>query len=218
MVKREETNVPSDHRMNLYVRVLSDEGSKDSGAKPPMLLIHGARVSSVPSFDLEGIANGSLAADLVDEIGCKIFLMDVRGYGNSTRPKEMNQIPELNPPLVRSSEAARDIGAVIDSIIQREGCRALYGVIKDHPSFGHGSSLEDPENKGQFNRKSFGAYSFNTKEALLGVWDRSIPTDDKSEWRDPQIAEVGCFPNLLAGFDFKIRERFLVNTWFTLEK
>lgn len=42
--------------------------------------------------------------------------MDVRGHGHSTRPQEMDEAPEKHGPLVRSNEAARDIGAVVDWI------------------------------------------------------------------------------------------------------
>lgn len=213
--------IVSDQDVKLHARVISKEGSRGSSTKPPTLLIHGARVAGIASFDLD-VPNGSLAADLAELIGCKVFILDVRGYGGSTRPKEMDEPADANSPSVRSSDAVRDIGAAVDSIVESEGCEAvtllgwatggqwasyyaalrpnrvnclildnsLYGATLDHPSLGHGSSLEDPEHRGQFNRKGMGAYSFNTKESLFGAWDKSIPIEDKSAWRDPRVADA----------------------------
>ena len=42
--------------------------------------------------------------------------MDVRGYGASARPKEMDEPPAAHAPVVRTNEAARDIGTVVDWI------------------------------------------------------------------------------------------------------
>ncbi|HET7551741.1 MAG TPA: alpha/beta hydrolase, partial [Gemmatimonadaceae bacterium] len=64
----------------------------------------------------------------------------------------------------------------------------LYGGSDEHPSIGHGSSLEDPKHAGRFDFQELGAYRLNTAESLFGAWDRSIPIEDKSKWRDPRIA------------------------------
>jgi pimeloyl-ACP methyl ester carboxylesterase len=218
-ILREELEVASE-AFNIYVRKLRNDSAPEK--KAPLLLIHGARVPGIGSFDLQGVEGGSLASDLAKEIGCSVYLMDIRGYGNSTRPEEMEELPGNNSPLVRSSEAARDIGAVVDEIIRREkftsvslfgwatggqwagyyaalhsnkvDClithNSLYGAYSEHPSLGHGSDMEDPEHTGQFNFKKYGAYSFNTKESLFTAWDRSIPIEDKTKWRDPKIAEA----------------------------
>ena len=54
--------------------------------------------------------------------------MDVRGYGRSSRPTAMGEPADKNPPLVRSDEAVRDIGAVVDWIRKLTGERpALFG-------------------------------------------------------------------------------------------
>jgi alpha-beta hydrolase superfamily lysophospholipase len=50
----------------------------------PILLVHGARAPGVASFDLP-VPGGSLATDLADR-GFFVYVMDVRGYGQSTRP------------------------------------------------------------------------------------------------------------------------------------
>jgi alpha-beta hydrolase superfamily lysophospholipase len=52
--------------------------------KPPVILLHGARVPGIASFDLP-VAGGSLAADLA-RAGFRVFILDARGYGMSERP------------------------------------------------------------------------------------------------------------------------------------
>jgi pimeloyl-ACP methyl ester carboxylesterase len=55
--------------------------------------------------------------------------MDVRGYGQSSRPQEMNDPPTSHAPLVRSDDAGRDISAVVDAIRKRRNVArvALFG-------------------------------------------------------------------------------------------
>ncbi len=66
---------------------------------------------------------------------------------------------------------------------------ALYGADVPHHMMGHGSDMEDPAHPGRLN-PAIGAYRCNTAESPLGAWNRSIPTEDKSAWRDPAIADA----------------------------
>ncbi|HTE60277.1 MAG TPA: alpha/beta fold hydrolase [Solirubrobacteraceae bacterium] len=189
-------------------------------AGDPVILIHGARVPGVASFDLP-VTGGSLAADLVER-GSRVFIMDVRGFGASTRPPEMSQPREQSRPLVRSDEAVLDIGAVVDAVRAKTRERqvallgwatgghwagmyasqqpakvdklviynSLYGPIDGHPTLGRGGANEDPQRPGRFNEASFGGYRLNTGASLLPSWDSSIPVEDKAQWRDPRVVEA----------------------------
>jgi pimeloyl-ACP methyl ester carboxylesterase len=53
--------------------------------------------------------------------GFDVWLLDIRGYGRSTRPPEMSQPPEANPPLVRGETALADIASVAAFIRQKRG-------------------------------------------------------------------------------------------------
>jgi pimeloyl-ACP methyl ester carboxylesterase len=206
----------SDPGIRIHIREVRTE---THGACDPILLVHGARVPGVASFDLS-VPGGSLAADLADRGFC-VYVMDVRGYGQSTRPPEMEQPPQNRPALVRSVDAVRDIDAAVDFVRKRMGVgrvslfgwatggqwagyyaalhsgklshlivlNALYGVNAPHPLMGHGSDMEDPAHPGHLN-PAIGAYRCNSAESLLGAWNRSIPADDKDSWRDPSVADA----------------------------
>jgi pimeloyl-ACP methyl ester carboxylesterase len=216
-ISRRDFYVTSDTNIRIFVREVQLSVKE---IKPPVLLLHGARVPGIASFDLL-VANGSLAVDLA-AAGHKVYIMDARGYGFSTRPEMMSQPPEANPPLVRSAEVVHDIAAVVDAIRQHNKVErvallgwatgghwlgyyaslysknvshliihnSLYGGTPTHPSLGRGSSLEDPQHPGQFNVAGFGAYRFNSFESFLSIWDKNIPLADKSAWRDPAIVSA----------------------------
>lgn len=188
--------------------------------KPPIILVHGARVPGVASFDLP-VPGGSSAEDLARE-GFAVYLMDARGYGGSTRSKAMDQPPNENRPLTRAYEVVRDILAVVDEVRHRNSANqvalfgwetgalwcgmytsqypetlshlillnGLYGGSTEHPMLGHGSSGEDPQHPGSFNEKAVGAYSIADAHSLVARWDVSIPQPDKSLWRDPAVAQA----------------------------
>lgn len=218
-VVRSDHFVDGEPGVRLFVREVLREPAADA-ERPPILLLHGARVPGVASFDLP-VAGGSLAADLA-LAGHAVYAMDARGYGQSTRPREMSRPPEASPPLVRSPAVVRDVAAVVDWIRSRRDVERvallgwatgahwlgyyatlhpdrvshlilynlLYGGSSEHPSIGHGSDLEDPEHAGRFHAEAFGGYRFSTADSLFPAWDRSIPVEDKSAWRDPAVAEA----------------------------
>jgi alpha-beta hydrolase superfamily lysophospholipase len=115
---RQEFILTSDPGIQIFVREVKD-GETQHMQKGPVLLLHGARVPGVASFDLD-VPNASLAADLASH-GHVVYVMDARGYGKSSRPPAMEQPPEANSPLVGSSEVVRDITAVVEWIRQRLG-------------------------------------------------------------------------------------------------
>lgn len=211
---RRDHRVTSEPGIQLFVREVSSASSR-----APVLLIHGARVPGIGSFDLP-VPGGSLAADLAEH-GFRVYLMDVRGHGKSTRPREMAQPAEANPPLVRSNLAIRDIGAVVVWIRKQTGRKpalfgwatggnwagyyaslhsddiaalvmlnTLYGGGDKHESLGRGTSMEDPQHPGEFNVRENGAYRLSPAASLLTAWDRSIPLEDKFRWRDPEVARA----------------------------
>src|SRR5207253_1966368 len=63
--------------------------------------------------------------DFIARRGFDVWLVDLRGYGRSTRPPEMSEPPEKNPPIVRTDTAVRDVTAAIDFILHKRGIEKL---------------------------------------------------------------------------------------------
>ncbi len=80
-----------------------------------LLFIHGATYPAETSFDLP--IDGKSMMDMFAEAGFDVFLVDVRGYGRSTRPAQMDQPAKDNPPLATSDEAGADLGSAVDYIL-----------------------------------------------------------------------------------------------------
>src|SRR6516225_1899293 len=116
-VVMEEMTVPSEPAIEIYVR---NKRPADLSAFRPertVLFVHGATYPAHTSFDLK--LDGLSWMDYIAARGYDVYLLDLRGYGKSTRPKEMDAAPEANPPLVRGDTAVKDIGAVVDFILKR---------------------------------------------------------------------------------------------------
>jgi pimeloyl-ACP methyl ester carboxylesterase len=186
----------------------------------PVILVHGARVAGLASFDLD-VAGGSLAADLANRLGVAVFIMDARGYGASDRQEALERPPQQIAPQSRAFEVVRDIDAVAEAAIGRTGANAvalfgwatggmwasyyaslrpervghlvtlnaLYGGSSRHPALGYGSAYADPLHPDRLNA-GIGGYALNDAASLWPSWDRTIPIDDKSAWRDPAVAEA----------------------------
>jgi pimeloyl-ACP methyl ester carboxylesterase len=80
-----------------------------------LLFIHGATYPAETSFDLP--IDGKSMMDMFAEAGFDVFLVDVRGYGRSTRPPEMDKPAKDNAPLATSNEAGADLGSAVDYIL-----------------------------------------------------------------------------------------------------
>lgn len=187
--------------------------------KVPVILIHGARVPGLASFDLQ-VGGGSLAADIAVH-GYRVFVMDVCGYGGSSRPGQDGD--GSGQPLQHTDAAVQDIYAVVEEVQRRTGApqvallgwatggqwaqayaslyprtvshlivlNALYGGrAGHHPMLGPGSDTADPVTPENFDVKRFGAFQWHTAASLLPSWDKSIPADQLSSWRDPQVVDA----------------------------
>lgn len=212
-VVRRDFHVSTVDDVRIHVREVA---VPDNRAGAPLILIHGARVPGVASFDLP-VAGGSLAADLAERSGRPVYVMDARGYGGSERPAAMSRPPEASQPLSRAYEVVRDIDAVVDAV-SRSGepvallgwatggmwmafhaslhprkvghlvtLNALYGGSDRHGMLGAESGTADPAHPDRLN-PDIGGYAFSSAASLFGGWDRSIPLQDKDAWRDPAVA------------------------------
>jgi pimeloyl-ACP methyl ester carboxylesterase len=120
----EEFMIPGpDAGVQLYVRNKRPRDLATFNPDNVVLFVHGATYPSETAFDLQ--LEGLSWMDYMANRGYDVYLVDVRGYGKSSRPAEMDQPPEKNQPIVRTETAARDYGAAVDFILKRRGIPKL---------------------------------------------------------------------------------------------
>jgi pimeloyl-ACP methyl ester carboxylesterase len=112
-----------DPGIKLYVRNKRTEDLKQFISEKTLLFVHGATQPSEATFDLP--IEGLSWMDYIAQHGWDVYLLDVRGYGRSTRPPEMDQPAASNPPIVTTDVAVKDVGSAIDFILQRRGVSKL---------------------------------------------------------------------------------------------
>lgn len=109
----------TDPGIELYIRNKHPAGVTSFAADKILLFVHGATYPAETAFDLE--LNGLSMMDYIAQHGFDVYLVDVRGYGRSTRPPEMDQPPAENQPIVNTSVAVKDVGSAVKHILQRRG-------------------------------------------------------------------------------------------------
>jgi pimeloyl-ACP methyl ester carboxylesterase len=120
----ESRHIPSDTPgIDLYVR---NKRPADMTSYPPeriLLYVHGATYPAETAFDLA--LDGFSWMDYIACRGFDVYLVDLRGYGQSTRPPEMAQPADANPPIVTTDVAVRDVGAAVEWILERRRVHTL---------------------------------------------------------------------------------------------
>ena len=119
----EEMTVASEPGIEIYVRNKRPADMTAFRPERTLLFVHGATYPAHTSFDLK--LDGVSWMDYIAARGYDVYLLDLRGYGKSTRPKEMEDKPEANAPIVRGATAVKDISAVVDSILARRAIPRL---------------------------------------------------------------------------------------------
>jgi pimeloyl-ACP methyl ester carboxylesterase len=120
----EETMVPAkDTGIQIYVRNKHLASLRRFTPEKTLLFVHGAGFPAEATFDLS--LDGFSWMDYVARLGYDVYIMDVRGYGRSTRPPEMNEPADKNPPIADTEAAVRDIDAAVDYVLMRRGLQKL---------------------------------------------------------------------------------------------
>ena len=209
--RRTDTYVESDAGVRIFVReVAPPASSRTATALPPMLLVHGGGPGGLASFDLD-VPGYSLASDFA-RAGHHVYVMNVRGWEQSTRPLALDRPANANAPAVTFADASRDIRAVVEWIRKRRGGAkvALVGWASGGhwagayaSAGGHATSLSHlvllntiygvdapwPLSSACAERIT-DAYRLADGRALRGRWDSSIPEPFRAAWRDPHVADA----------------------------
>ena len=124
-IAAEEFFIPSQAPgTKLYVLNKALAGKKDFSSDKVVLFVHGATYPAETAFDLD-LPNGGSWMNHVAERGYDAYLVDVRGYGKSSRPPAMSAPPDQNPPFATTQEAVQDVSAAIDFILKRRNVKKL---------------------------------------------------------------------------------------------
>ena len=193
----EAFTVPAvDSGIELYVRNKHPQGVKSFTPDKIVLFVHGATYPSETTFDLK--LNGVSWMDYIAQHGYDVYLVDVRGFGKSTRPPQMDQPAEDNAPIVRTDTAVKDVGVTVDFILKRRGASKLNLM-----GWSWGTSIMGwytTQHNDKVNRLvlyaplwistspplvspdvTLGAYRTVTREAARTRWLRDVPEDSKAD-------------------------------------
>ncbi|GEP53481.1 alpha/beta fold hydrolase [Reyranella soli] len=216
-IRRSDFRVTTADGVGIQLRELRPANAGDGA---PLILVHGARVPGLASFDLE-VPGGSFGADLAERLRRVVYIMDARGYGGSDRPDALSRPAKESKPLSRAHEVVRDIHAAVQAVQQRSGANrvALLGwatggmwcayyaslwpdnvshLVTLNALYGgntqHSALGPDSANADPNQRHRFnpatGGYAIYDAASLFPGWDRSIPVPDKASWRDPAVADA----------------------------
>ncbi|MCA8318577.1 MULTISPECIES: alpha/beta hydrolase [Burkholderia cepacia complex] len=114
--------------IDLYVRNKRPAAMMTFMSERTIVMVHDATFSSGSLYDVP--FNGMSFIDYLAAAGFDVYAMDVRGYGHSSRPVEMEQFADLHEPSVKTDTGVADFGRVVDHVLQRRGLEkvSLFGM------------------------------------------------------------------------------------------
>ncbi|MDO8607934.1 MAG: alpha/beta fold hydrolase [Phaeospirillum sp.] len=112
--------------IELYLRNKHPEALYDVRSNKTVLFIHGASYPAHSSFDFA--IDGQSWMDWLAGKGYDVYALDIRGYGKSTRPPELKQTAEANPPAVDTAAAIEDVTSAVDFIVSRRNSQKVVLV------------------------------------------------------------------------------------------
>jgi pimeloyl-ACP methyl ester carboxylesterase len=194
----EEFMVPArDPGIEIYVRNKRPAEMKSFRPERTLLFVHGATYPAHTAFDLA--LDGLSWMDYIAARGYDVYLLDIRGYGKSTRPKELAEKPDANPPIVRTETAVKDISTVVDFILKRRNIPRLVPLGWSWGTFS--TPAYATQNPGKVERlvlyapiwigmtgrlavaeagARLPAYRTVTREAARTRWYNGVPEDKKA--------------------------------------
>ncbi len=208
-----------DPGIKVHLREVVSTKTKQFSKKNVILFVHGSTTPGPVVFDLP--VKGYSWAKFMANHGFASYIIEIRGYGGSTRPPEMEEPPSKHRPICRAMDAIKDIDAAVTFIMEKRGVKkvSLLGWSWGTITTGLYSSLfPDKVNKlilyapvykisprisAIFSDKSFkyeftkkiGAYTYLSAKKIQSGWDKQIAVEDKSLWREPKVLKAwlaGC--------------------------
>ena len=120
----DDFHVPSKSAgIELFVRNKLVKGAEAFPSNRIVLFVHGVTFPSESTFDLS--LDGLSWMDYIARAGYDVYLLDVRGYGGSTRPPAMFEPPDRNPPIATLAEAVDDVAVAVNFILRRRNVERI---------------------------------------------------------------------------------------------
>ena len=202
-----------DPGIHLHVRNTRLEALTTFRPERTLLFVHGATYPSDTMFDLK--IDGESWMDSIAKHGYDVYSMDVRGYGRSTRPSEMDRPARDSAPVVTTDDGMRDFGAVVGHILERRGIARLnlmgwsWGTViagaysAKHPDRVERLVLCAPlwlrrVPGGLRVDGQMGAYRCVTFEAAKQRWLNGVPADRHQDLIPPGVLEAWWKANMEA--------------------
>ena len=188
-----------DPGIRLFIRNKHPAGMTQYRSDKTVLYVHGSSQAASCTFDLK-IGQESWMDYLVAH-GYDVYLIDLRGYGRSTRLPEFAKPANENPPVVRTDVAMRDISAAVDFILQRRRVKGLdligwsWGTVlmgryaSEHKERVHRLVLYAPIwlHEPATAAPTLGAYRTWTLEDARKTLQSGVPESRKNELLTPEV-------------------------------
>jgi pimeloyl-ACP methyl ester carboxylesterase len=113
----------SDSGIEIYVRNKRPADMTAYRPEQTVLYVHGATYPSETAFDLK--LDGLSWMEYMASRGYDVWLLDIRGYGKSTRPPEMAERSDASAPIVTGETAVKDVGTAVNYILQKRNISRL---------------------------------------------------------------------------------------------
>lgn len=183
-------------------------------SKAVVLILHGATLPSI-IFDLPGAPNQPTMMSYLAAQGYAVYSLDFRGYGQSSKPVEMDDPLMAGPPLIAHQDAAVDVSDVVQLIKEHyqdipiilcgfSWGSSISGYIATHtdwvsklillgPVYSYPNpqwqELADPNDFSKLN-PGIKSYRIASRERWCGLWERELKSHNAFSWRDPGTLEV----------------------------
>lgn len=209
---KKEYFIASTNNVQLQIKEIYDINHLNTNILP-LLMVHGGGPDAITSFDLD-TKFASFAEELASK-GFHLFLLNIRGWGKSSLPEY--DFSDKNLIIGNVDEASDDIQSALSWITSKFkvnkinlfgwatgghwisysaikdpekinsiiSLNSLYGVNGDWSSHDFFASSDDNL---KFNKSSF--FRESSKESLTTSWTKTIPVEDKAQWRNPVIEEA----------------------------
>jgi pimeloyl-ACP methyl ester carboxylesterase len=120
----QETMVPSPTPgIEIFVRNKRPEGTERFGPDRTLVFVHGATYPASTAFDLP--LGGKSWMDDLAEAGFDVYLLDLPGYGRSTRPAAMDKPADQSEPITTTADAVQAVDTVVDWVLKTRGLTKL---------------------------------------------------------------------------------------------